>query len=76
MLPFRNVCDIDHVHRFDLWEKFLLSPCVLRARLFIVVLAGRPFPLVFSVELSDLFKDPTIFVGMVGRLIEDAVNLT
>ena len=52
-----------------------MSPCVRWARLFIVVLAGRPFPLVFGVELAGLFKDPTISVGMIGRLVRGAMNL-
>ena len=47
-LPFGDVCSVYHVHRFDLGG-FLLSPCVRLARLFIVVLAGRPFPLMFGV---------------------------
>ena len=67
--------NVYHIHRFDLGGKFLLSPCVRWARLFIVVLAGRPFPLVFGVELAGLFKDPTILVGMISRLIRGAMNL-
>ena len=54
---------------------FLLSPCVRWARLFIVVLARRPFPLVSGVQLTGLFKDPTISVGMIGRLVRGAMNL-
>ena len=42
-------------------------------RLFIVVLAGRPFPLVFGVELAGLFKDPTASVGMIGGFIRGAL---
>ena len=67
--------DIDHIHRFDLRGKFLLPPCVRWARLFVVVLAGRPFPLVFGVELAGLFKHPTVFVGVIGRFIGGAMNL-
>ena len=33
------------------------------------------FPLVFGVELAGLFKDPTISVGMIGRLVRGAMNL-
>ena len=29
----------------------------------------------FGVELAGLFKDPTVFVGMIGRLIRGAMNL-
>ena len=29
----------------------------------------------FGVELVDLFQDPTISVGMIGRLIRGAMNL-
>ena len=69
--------NIDHVHYFDLGGGggFLLSPYVLWERLFIVVLARRPFPLLFSVELASLFKDPTISVGVIGRIIGGAMNL-
>ena len=67
--------DIDHVHRFDLGGKFLLSPCVRWARFFIVVLVGRPFPLVFSIELASLFKDPRVSVRVIGRFIGGAMNL-
>ena len=55
--------------------KFLPSPCVRWARLFLVILVGRPFPLVFGIELAGLFKDPTVFVGMIGRLVGGAMNL-
>ena len=74
-LPLRGMSNVNHVHRFDLGVKFLLSPYVRWARLFIVALTGRPFPLVFGVELAGLFKDPTISVGMIGRLIGGAMNL-
>ena len=52
-----------------------MSPCVRLARLFIVVLARRPFPLMFGVELTGLFKDPTISIGMIGRLVRGAMDL-
>ena len=52
-----------------------MSPCVQWVRLFFVVLAGRPFPLVFGVNLAGLFKDPTVSVGVIGRFIGGAMNL-
>ena len=67
--------DVDDIHYFDLGGSFLLSPCVRWARLCIVVLAGRPFPLVFAIELVGLFKDPTVSVGVIGRFIGGAMNL-
>ena len=75
-LPLWDVGDIYHVHNFHLRGKIFLSPCVRRARLFFVVLAGRPFPLVFGVELADLFKNQTSPVGVIGRFIGGAMNLT
>ena len=72
-LPLGDVSDIDHIHHFDIGAKFLLPPCVRWARLFFVVLAGRPFPLMFSVELA--LKDPIISVGVIGRFIGGAMNL-
>ena len=74
-LPLRDMSDIDHIQWFDLGGKFLLSPYVLWAKLFIIVLAGRPFPLVFGVELAGLFKDPTISVGTIDGLVRGAMNL-
>ena len=29
----------------------------------------------FGVELAGLFRDPTVYVGMIGRFIRGAVNL-
>ena len=74
-LPFWDMSDIDHVRCFDLRWKFLLSPRVRWARIFVAVLAWRPFPFMFGVKLAGLFKDPTVYVGMIGRLIGGAVNL-
>ena len=48
-LPLRDMCDIYHIYCFYLGGKFLLSPCARLTRLFVVVLAGRPFPLMFGV---------------------------
>ena len=67
--------NVYHIHRFYLGGKFLRSPCVRWARLFIVILAGQPFPLVFGVELAGLFKDPAVFVGMMSWFIGMAMNL-
>ena len=41
----------------------------------VVVLAGRPFPIMFGIQFTGLFKDPTTSVGMIGRLVGGAVNL-
>ena len=73
-LPFGDVGDIDHIHRFDLRGKFLLPPCVRWAGL-IIVLAWRPFPLLFGISLIGTFEDPTICVGVVCRLVGGTVNL-
>ena len=54
---------------------FLLSPRVRRPRFFVVVLVGSPFPFMFGVKLVGLFKDPTVSICMIGRLIGSAVNL-
>ena len=67
--------DIDHIHCFDLGGKLLLPPYVRWARLFIVVLAGWPFPLMFDVELAGLFKDPAVSVSMISWFIGVAMNL-
>ena len=75
MLPFGDVCDIDHIHRFDLGGKLLLSPCVQLMSLLVIVVAWRPFSLVFGVKFAGLFKDPTISVGMIGGFIGGAMNL-
>ena len=69
------MCDIYHVHSFYLEGKFLLSPYARLTRLFVIVLAGWPFPLVFGIELAGLFEDPTIYVGVIGGFIGDDVNL-
>ena len=53
----------------------LLSPCVRLTRLLVIVVVGRPFPLVFGVEFAGLFENPIVSVGMIGRLIGGAVNL-
>ena len=74
-LPLWDVSDIDHVHRFDLRWKFLLSPRVRLAR-FILVFALRSLPFVFGVEFAGLLEDPTFSVSMICRLTRGAVDLT
>ena len=75
MLHLGDVSRVYHIYRFDLGGKLLLPPCVQWVRLFIVVLAGRPYPLVFGVELAGLFKHPTVSVCVIGRFIGGAMNL-
>ena len=43
---------------------------------FVVILAWRVEPLVFSVESAGLFENPTISVGVVCRLPGSTVDLT
>ena len=43
---------------------------------FVVILAWRVEPLVFSVESAGLFEDPTISMDVVRRLPEGTVDLT
>ena len=66
---------IDHVYRFHLGRKFLLSPCVRPSGL-LVVLAIQPLGLVFGIQLAGLFKHPAFSVSVVGWFIRGAVNLT
>ena len=73
-LPLGDMCNIYHIHCFYLRGKFLLPPCVRWAGL-IIVLAWRPFPLLFGISLIGMFEDPTIFVGMIGRLVWGAMDL-
>ena len=42
---------------------------------FVIVLAWCVEPLVFGVEFAGLLEDPTIFVGMVCRLLGSTVDL-
>jgi len=74
-LPFRDVCHIYHVYYFYFGGKLLLTPGVRLASLFVIAVIGRPLPLMFGIELADLFEDPTTSIGMVGRFIGGAMNL-
>ena len=73
-LPLWDVCDINHVHCFDLRWKFLLSPHIRLAR-FVLVFAVRSLPFVFSVELAGLLEDPTFSVSMICRFFGGAMDL-
>ena len=56
-------------------RKFLLSSCVRRPGLLLVV-AMQPLFLALGIQLAGLFEHPAFFVGVVGWLIGGAVNLT
>ena len=64
-----------HVHRFHLGRKFLLSSCVRRPGLLLIV-AMQPLFLVFGIQLAGLLEHPAFSVGVIGWLIGGAVNLT
>ena len=64
-----------HVHCFHLGRKFLLPSCARRPG-FLVVIAMQSLFLVFSIQLIGLFEYPTFSVGVVGRFIGGAMNLT
>ena len=64
-LPLWDMSDLDHVHYFDLWWKFLLSPRVWLAK-FVLVFALRSLPFVFGVEFAGLLEDPIFSVGMIS----------
>ena len=64
-----------HIHCFHLGREFLLSSCVWRPGL-LVVIAMQPLFLVFGIQLADLFEHPAFSVGVVGWFIGGAVNLT
>ena len=65
---------IDHVYRFHLGRKFLLSPSVRTPGL-LVIIAVQPLVLVFGIYLVGLFEHPAISVSVVGWLIRGAMNL-
>ena len=65
---------IDHVYRFHLGRKFLLSPRVRTPGLLVIVVV-QPLVLVFGIYFAGLFEHPTISVSVVGWLIRGTVNL-
>ena len=72
--PFGNVCGIDHIERFHLGRKFLLSHRVRTSGLLVIV-AVQPLVLVFGVYFAGLFKYPVVSIGVVGWLVRGAMNL-
>ena len=65
---------IDHVHRFHLGGKFLLSPSVRTLGLLVVIVV-QPLVLVLGIYLAGLFEHPAISVSVIGWFIGGAVNL-
>ena len=53
---------VDHVDRFHLGRKFLLSPRVRTPGLLVIV-AVQPLVLVFGVYFAGLFEYPAVSVG-------------
>ena len=51
------------------------DPRYFFGELSVVLVAWRPPPLVFGVELAGLLEDPTTSVGMISLFIGVAVNL-
>ena len=64
-----------HVHCLYFGGKLLLTPDVRLTGLFIVF-AWRSLYLVFGIYLTGLFENPTISVGVVGRFVRAAMDLT
>ena len=62
-----------HVHCFHLGRKFLLSSCVRWPGLLLIV-AMQPLFLVFGIQLAGLLEHPAFSVGVIGSLIEYAVQ--
>ena len=77
MLPFPlgSMGCVYHVYRFHLGREFLLSSCVRRPGLLLIV-AMQPLFLVFGIQLVGLLEHPAFPVGVIGWLIGGAVNLT
>ena len=65
---------IDHVDRFHLGRKFLLSSCVRTLGLLVIV-AVQPLVLVFGVYFAGLFEHRAVSIGVVGWLVRGAMNL-
>ena len=74
-VPLGNMGWVYHVHRFHLGRKFILSSCVRRPGLLLVI-AMQPLFLVFGIQLAGLFEHPTFSVGVVGWFNRGVVNLT
>ena len=76
-LPFPCwfVWRVYHIHHFHFKGELLLTPGTLLVSIFVITIAWRPPPLVFSVELACLLEDPTTYVGMISWFIGVAVNL-
>ena len=74
-LPLGDVGGVYHVHCFDPRGKLLLSLCVWRPGLLVIVLALRSLFFVFGIQLAGLFKNPRISVGMIGWFIWGAMDL-
>ena len=66
--PFGNVGGIDHVYRFHLGGKFLLSPSVRTPGLLIIIVV-QPLVLVFGIQLAGLFEHPAISVSVIGWFV-------
>ena len=69
-----NVGGIDHVDRFHLGRKFLLSPRVRTPGLLVIVVV-QPLVLVFGIQLASLFEHPAISVSVIGWFVGGAMNL-
>ena len=65
---------IDHVHRFYLGWKFLLSSSVRTPGL-LVIIAVQPLVLVLGIYLAGLFEHPAISVSVIGWFIGGAMYL-
>ena len=65
---------IDHIDRFHLGRKFLLSPRVWTPGLLVIVIV-QPLVLVLSIYLAGLFEHPAISVSVISWFIEGAMNL-
>ena len=65
---------VDHIDRFHLGRKFLLSPRVWTPGLLVLV-AVQPLVLVFGIYFAGLFEYPAVSIGVVGWLVRGAMNL-
>ena len=65
---------VDHVDRFHLGRKLLLSPHVRTPGLLIIIVV-QPLVLVLGIYLTGLFEHLAISVSVIGWFIGGAVNL-